>query len=202
MMAGFTDQISRSCNGKSKSRTLASIILASVALALLQLGPVGPNPGMLLAAEAQSSQVLTPLILSVQDAPIPFRGSDGRTHLVYEVFATNFTSVTAVVKKVEILADGKVLQTLDAGAVAHRLQPAGERTSNGAMLTGTQSLLFVHVIVPSGANIPKGLSHRFTVNVHNQDLVESGANTAVNQEKVAVIGRPLRGRNYISADSC
>jgi hypothetical protein len=35
-----------------------------------------------LAAE-QSGEQITPLLLAVHDAPMPFNGSDGRTHLVY-----------------------------------------------------------------------------------------------------------------------
>ena len=154
------------------------------------------------AVAAMPAPVLTPLILKVQDAPIPFHGSDGNTHLVYELFVTNFSSMTATVEQVEILGDGKVMQTLGREAIAARLQPAGLRTSADSMPTGTQSVLFVHLILPPGAAIPKSLSHRITVNVHNQNIVEAGGVTRVNARAVAVVGPPLRGRNYISADSC
>ena len=154
------------------------------------------------AVAAMPAPVLTPLILKVQDAPIPFHGSDGNTHLVYELFVTNFSSMTATVEQVEILGDGKVMQTLGREAIAARLQPAGLRTSADSMPTGTQSVLFVHLILPPGAAIPKSLSHRITVNVHNQNIVEAGGDTGVNARAVAVVGPPLRGRNYISADSC
>ncbi len=154
------------------------------------------------AVAAMPAPVLTPLILKVQDAPIPFRGSDGNTHLVYELFVTNFSSMTATVEQVEILGDGKVMQTLGREAIAARLQPAGLRTSADSMPTGTQSVLFVHLFLPPGAAIPKSLSHRITVNVHNQNIVEAGGVTRVNARAVAVVGPPLRGRNYISADSC
>ena len=146
--------------------------------------------------------VLTPLILSVQDAPIPFAGSDGGTHLVYEVFVTNFTSLAAKVEQVDVLGDGKVMQTLNRDAVAGRLQPAGQRTSRDTIPSGTQSVLFVHLILPMSGNQPRKLSHRFTVNLHDRKIVETGGNTIVNPRPVAVIGPPLRGSNYISADSC
>jgi murein DD-endopeptidase MepM/ murein hydrolase activator NlpD len=183
-----------------KPRRALSIVSGLILLALLVARWPGLNAAG--AVETPKSQVLTALILSVQDAPVPFTGSDGRTHLVYEVFATNFTSLTTTVEKVEVLGDGNVLQTLDAAAVAGRLQPAGQRTSSGVMPSGTQSLLFVHVILPSGASIPRNLGHRFTVKVHGQELIETGGNTSADTRPVAVIGRPLRGGNYISADSC
>ena len=154
------------------------------------------------AVETPETQVVTPLILSVQDAPVPFIGSDGATHLVYEVWVTNFSSAEATVEQVEVLGDGDLLQTLDATQVAGRLQPAGQRTSSGTMATGTQSLLFVHVILASGTTVPKHLSHRVTFNLRDREFVETGAVTEVNPLPVAVIGPPLHGNNYISADSC
>ena len=39
---------------------------------------------------------MTPLLLAVNDAPVPFHASDGRTHLVYELALTNFSSGDAL----------------------------------------------------------------------------------------------------------
>ncbi len=133
---------------------------------------------------------------------MPFTGSDGNTHLVYEVWMTNFTSAEARVEKVYIFGDGQPLQTLDGTKVASRLQPAGQRISSGIMAVGSQSVLFVHLIFGAGASVPKRLSHRVTVIVRQREFVESGGDTTVNARTVAVIGPPLRGTNYISADSC
>ena len=55
---------------------------------------------------------------------MPFMGSDGKIHLVYELGMTNFSSAEIAVEKVELVGDGSVLQTLDSAAVAGRLQPA------------------------------------------------------------------------------
>src|SRR5580704_4787731 len=41
---------------------------------------------------AAEKEDLTPLLLSVADAPAPFTGSNGRTHLAYELWITNFSS--------------------------------------------------------------------------------------------------------------
>ena len=83
----------------------------------------------------QTAETMTPLLLAVQDAPIPFTGSDGRTHLVYELGMTNFSSAPIAVEKVEVMGDGATLETLDTAAVTERLQPAGQRESAG--LPGT-----------------------------------------------------------------
>jgi Peptidase family M23 len=183
-------------------RRILSVRLGSVTIAALVALFGGSGFNSAGAAQAAPAPVLTPLILSVQNVPIPFTGSDGRTHLVYEVFVTNFTSLTVIVEQVDVLGDGKVLQTLNRAAVAGRLQPAGQRTSRDTMPSGTQSVLFVHLILPMDGSVPGNLSHRFTLHLHDRKIVETGGSTTVNRRKVAVIGPPLRGSKYISADSC
>ena len=158
-------------------------------------------------AIARAQENPTPLILSVQDAPVPFTASDGRTHLVYELWLLNFSSGDIAVQKLEILADNKVLQTLDAPAIATRLQPVGLRDSTGTLAKSTQALLFLHIALPAGTAVPHHLTHRVTTFIAAappafQHLVLTGGDTTPNPQPIAVLHPPLAGRNYISADSC
>ena len=59
------------------------------------------------SAAERSKEQMTPLLLAVPDPPIPFKGSDGRTHLVYELWMTNFSSGEATVEQVDVLGDGR-----------------------------------------------------------------------------------------------
>jgi hypothetical protein len=150
---------------------------------------------------------MTPLLLGVQDAPIPFLGSDGQIHLVYELWITNFSAREAVVETVAVVGDNKVIATLDGVAVAGRLQPVGRRDTSAAMAPSTQGLLFLHVVLPADAAIPRSLTHRISVRVAaappgQEEIRESGGETPVAQHDVVVIGPPLRGERFISADSC
>jgi Peptidase family M23 len=159
------------------------------------------------AARAEVRQKPTPLLVAVEDAPIPFRGSDGRLHLVYELCITNFSSGDTTIKKVEIVGDGAVLQSLDEAAVAGRLQAAGVRESAGTMAKSTQALLFIHLVLAEGAKIPRQLSHRISAHVNAappgfQEIMESGGVIEVDPRPVVKIGPPLAGDRYISADSC
>jgi hypothetical protein len=156
---------------------------------------------------AQVSDNMTPLLLVVQDAPVPFMGSDGMTHLVYELGMTNFSSAEIAVEKVEVVSDGSVLQTLDTATVAGRLQPAGLREPTGTLAKSTHGLLFLNIALAPGSKIPSELSHRVAVRVSaappgHQELSESGGATSVDKRSVALIGPPLRGKRYIAADSC
>jgi hypothetical protein len=159
------------------------------------------------AAHARASEEMTPLLLAVHDAPVPFTGSDGRTHLVYELWMTNFSSADARLDKVEVLSGNTVIETLDADAIKTRLQPAGVRLSTPTLSKSTQALLFLHVTLASGSVVPARLSHRVTTYFAaappgHQEIVETGGATAVDHRTVARIAPPLSGERYISADSC
>jgi Peptidase family M23 len=159
------------------------------------------------AGSAQDSEQITPLLLAVQDAPVPFMGSDGRVHLVYELGMTNFSSAEIAVEKVEVVSDGITLQTLDTATVAGRLQPAGQRESAGTMARSTRANLFLHLALAPGTAVPGKLSHRVTLRaaaapVGHQEFSETGGTTNIDKQPVASIAPPLRGERYISADSC
>src|SRR6202012_3128036 len=153
---------------------------ASSLLAILAVAP--------LSASAQSvAEQMTPLLLAVHDAPVPFRGSDGRTHLVYELTMTNFSSGDISVQKVEVLGDGAVLQTLDTAALATRLQPAGMRDSAATLPKSTHALLFLNVILAPGAAVPRELSHRIAILANaappgHQNMSETGGPVSVDRQ--------------------
>ena len=178
----------------------ARVRAASCLLAILAVVP--------LAANGQSAaEQMTPLLLAVHDAPIPFNGSDGQTHLVYELAMTNFSSGDLSVQKVEVLGDGAVLQTLDTAALATRLQQAGLRNAAATLPKSTHALLFLNVTLAPGAAIPRELSHRVAILASaappdRQNISETGGTIAVDRQAVVQIGPPLRGVGYISADSC
>ena len=97
---------------------------------------------------------MTPLLLAVQDAPVPFMGSDGHVHLVYELGMTNFSSAEIAVEKVEVIGEGATLQTLDTAAVAERLQPAGQRESTGTLVPARRRCSFSTSRLPPALRFP------------------------------------------------
>jgi Peptidase family M23 len=153
------------------------------------------------------SEEMTPVLLDVQDAPIPFQGSDATTHLVYELGMRNFSSGDVTIEQVEILGDGSALDSLNSAQVASRLQPYGKREAAAVLSSGASAILFIHVTLPEGQKPPKKLSHRVHLRAEaappgHQELVENGGDVIVDTQPVIVIGPPLRGDGYISADSC
>jgi hypothetical protein len=156
---------------------------------------------------AHASEVMTPVLMEVQDAPIPFAGSDGKTHLVYELGLRNFSSGNVTFEKVEILGDGAVISTLDAAEIATRLQPYGQREPAAVLAAGVSANLFIHVTLPENRAVPKTLVHRIHLRADaappgQQEMTETGREVAIDNQPVAQIGPPLHGSGYISADSC
>jgi hypothetical protein len=161
----------------------------------------------LASPQQQQAEAITPILLEVRDDPVPFQGSDGRTHLVYELRMTNFTSANASVKQVEVLGDGGTIATLDTAQIATRLQPFGKRDAASEIPGGTGAQLFIHLNLADAQAVPKKLSHRIQLHADagppgQQDFSETGGEVAVDFQQVAVIAPPLRGAGYISADSC
>src|SRR6516164_2320090 len=142
---------------------------------------------LIAVACATASENMSPLLLAVHDAPVPFMGSDGRIHLVYELWMTNSSSSDISVQKVEVLGDGNLLQTLDAATIAARLQPIGQRQAVDKLTKSTQALLFLNVILPANSNAPKALSHRVTLHVEaappgHQEMTEEGGDVTVDNQ--------------------
>jgi hypothetical protein len=159
--------------------------------------------------EADGPQDITPLLAEVPYAPIPFAGSDGRTHLVYELKAINFSNGETTIERLEVLdADtGNVIDTLGAEEVAGRLQPAGLRDAADTVAPSMAALIFLHVTFDNAEEVPDRLVHRLSVRAEaappdQQQITEEVGPTDVDRRDVVVVGPPLRGSNYLAADSC
>jgi murein DD-endopeptidase MepM/ murein hydrolase activator NlpD len=159
--------------------------------------------------EKDAPQELTPIVGEVPHAPVPFAGSDGKTHLDYELETTNFTSGKTTIEKLEVLdADsGDVVATFDAKEVAGRLQPAGLRDAADALAPSMMAIVFLDLTFDEAGEVPDRLLHRLSVKAEaappdQQQITEEVAPTDVDRRDVVVVGPPLRGSNYLAADSC
>jgi hypothetical protein len=182
-----------------------TILLGQICVLVLACGLVPQQQAV--------TETITPVLLEVRDAPVAFAGSDGKTHLVYELRMTNFSSGNATIEQVEVVGDaGAVLKTMDKGEIAGRLQMAGQRTPTDVLAGSAEASLFIHLplghlVLTEGARVSAKLTHRVRVRVEaappgKQEFTEVGGETAVDRQAVAVIGPPLRGSRYVAADSC
>lgn len=161
------------------------------------------------AAAAPAPDALTPLIGSVPFAPIPFAGSDGKTHLVYELFVTNFTDGPLTVNDLAVLdaATEQPVGRLDGAALRQRLTPAGRRDGTGELLAGQSGTVFIHLVLRDGDAVPARLLHR--AELHSAAMppgrdrvTETLGATTVDRRTLPVVSAPLAGDRYIAADGC
>lgn len=152
---------------------------------------------------------LTPVTASVLDPPVPFEGSGGRTHLVYELVVTNFSAADATVDGLDVLdsADDETIAHLGTRAVRSRLQPAGERDSAGTLGSSQSATLFVHVTLDPGEAVPEALGHVLTVTADAappdlNPIAERIAPTRVDERTIPVLAPPLSGGRFVAADGC
>jgi hypothetical protein len=159
-------------------------------------------------ATAAPADALTPLVGTVPFPPVPFTGSDGKTHLVYELAVTNFTGARLTVNevKVEDGETGGVVGDLDATQLRNRLQPAGTREGADHLEPGQAATVFIHVITDGDA-APRTLVHEVSVTSAamppgKDQVTERLATTKVDDRTLPVLSAPLRGERYIAADGC
>jgi len=197
-------------NGRPVAR--ATCVLALLAFAGACSAPNEPSAPPATAPVAQASakapHELTPVLASVLDQPVPFEGSDGRTHLVYELELTNFTPSDLTIDRVDVLdaASGDPVQILGARAIRNRLQIAGERESSAELGAAQMATLFVHVSLAPGETVPEQLAHKVSATLQGPtgttSVTEVVGQTAVDERTLPVLGPPLAGRRIVAADAC
>lgn len=171
------------------------------------------------SVSAPPEPVFTPVVGAVMFAPTPFEGSDGRKHLVYEITLTNFTAAPVTLgglRALDASSDTAVLE-LSAGDLAARTKPVGgpeggsvpgapEGYSN-ILRGGQNGIVFVHVVIPGGAQVPTTLTHELDVVAQaappgSNRMTETLAQVRVGSGDVPVLAPPLSGANYLAADAC
>jgi Peptidase family M23 len=184
------------------------LLAAAGIIALLGVAGCGTQPTARPAASPPPADALTPLLGSVPFAPVPFAGSDGKTHLVYELAVTNFTGAKLTVDdvKIEDRQSGRVLGDLDPTVLKVRLQPAGSREGADHLEPGQAATIFIHLIMDNGT-VPDTLVHEVAVTSAamppgKNQVTEQLASTKVDERTLPVLSAPLRGERYIAADGC
>ena len=154
----------------------------------------------------------TPITGTVLYPPVPFAGSDGNTHLVYELSVINFSSGSTTIDKLEVLdsSTDQPLLTLgpaDLEGSTGRLQPAGTRAGADHLESSEAATIFLHITLPAGAGVPTSLMHQLTVTAQAappdlNPIVERITPTSVDARTLPVLGPPILAAGLIAADGC
>jgi hypothetical protein len=185
-------------------RALATAIVALGAGVFL---PAGFGAG-------QSVDQFTPVLASpVAPKSAPAPGTDGKSHVVYELLLTNATQFAAALEKIEVLdarSSSRVLATFQGDDLVSRLRVLlNQRAADLKIEPGNARLVFLDLVFGARADVPHFLLHRLTLHLELKEaatlLPPQMTYTAAPFEitaDVPVIGPPLAGKGWVAGDSC
>jgi hypothetical protein len=160
-------------------------------------------------ASAAPPERFTPVVASVVAPPQPVEGSDGRTHLAYELLLINrsFNPPAKVsVRGVEARAGGKVVESLGGASLAAVMFPFGDEKPGIELDKGEAAYVMMDVSLPPRAKLPKRLSHRLSISLRPPSTVVAkryaAAPTQVARHEAVVVAPPLRGAGWIIGNGC
>jgi hypothetical protein len=176
-----------------------------------------PDRGAAQPVAASQIDELTPLVASVLDQPIPFKGSDGLTHVVYELEVLNASSRAATITKVETVGStGQVLHTLQGQELVERTIsiPANRDPSTITTLEAGQTVvLLLDGTYPSRDQVPDEFTHRFTSRLSPVDpesmvsrlygsITERTGEVTLGDGEPVTLAPPLAGDEWMVANGC
>jgi hypothetical protein len=149
--------------------------------------------------------LLSPVVAGVIAPPQPVKGSDGRTHLAYELQLINRTDAVVTVRRVEALAGGRAVERLAGKGLGAVMLPYGDPGPGVVLRAGQAAFVLIDVIVP-GAKVPSRLSHRISVSMKppNPALATTYVTppTRVMKRPAIVVSPPLRGAGWVVGNGC
>jgi hypothetical protein len=166
-------------------------------------------------ARAGTIDQFTPLIASTLTSDArPFPGTDGKTHLVYELVLTNASATPATVEKVEVVDasnTSSVLASFSGSEVLSRLRTSGSAPVETPTIeaSGTRLLLIDFALDPS-PKVPPRLMHSIQLLGTSMPSRQPQTPVALSytvapievNTKLPKIGPPLAGDRWVAANGC
>jgi Peptidase family M23 len=137
-------------------------------------------------------------------APTPFQGSDGQTHLAYELVVNDNPRVGARIDRVEVVGepDAKPLLTYVESDLDQRvMRPGADPRVRYGRVIPSASLALIHVWITLAKDqpVPGTLRHSFRVVTEaGEALVASDARVDVRSGAPIVVGSPFRGGAWLA----
>jgi len=157
----------------------------------------------------------TPLVVStLTDNVRPFPGTDGKTHLVYELVLTNASATPATIEKVEVVDESNssnALASYSGADLLSRLRTVGAATVTTSTVeaSGTRLLLIDFPLEPS-TRVPPQLMHKVQLLGPAIPSRQPQPPAAMNYmaapikvyERLPKIGPPLAGDGWVAVNGC
>jgi hypothetical protein len=156
----------------------------------------------------------TPVVLRyVGDNTVPVQGSDGRWHVVYELWLSNATPAPASVERIEVLDydhQSRVVATIAGDALLSNMRDLSLRPAIDASLPpSTSKLVFVELTFGERSAIPEAIVHRLSGTGGSSPaaprpapLTYLAAPWDLGGRPPPVIGAPLAGEGWVVMNGC
>ncbi len=167
------------------------------------------------AQAVTAADQFTPLLASTLSTNVrPFPGTDGKTHLVYELVLTNASATPATVEKIEVVDGGKtstILADFSGTDLLSRLRTAGAAPVENSTIeaSGTRLFLIDFTLGPS-AKVPARLLH--SIQLLGTSMPSRKPQTPVVLSYTVApieinpnlphIGPPLGGGGWVAVNGC
>ncbi|MFE9040606.1 M23 family metallopeptidase [Streptomyces sp. NPDC007818] len=212
-----------------RKRTGRRPLLRGLAAAVLAAGLLvaGTAPGYGTGATPPSPTApglqFTPLTAAVMTKPTPFRATDGRTHLSYELLVTNALSSSSSVRldRVEVrdARDHRVIGSLSGQALADAANPVGDPLPGAdatspappgptpTVIEGSQQwIIWIDLALDRGQRAPEVLEHHLSGAIvtpsGSSPFEETVQITPTGRRAPLNLGAPVRPGTWYSSESC
>jgi hypothetical protein len=153
----------------------------------------------------------------VSTEPVPVRGTDGATHLAYELYLTNITSIPVTITSVQALDSetGGVLQDVSGDDLLDHSRvvgtaPATTPPTEVVIGGGQMAIVWMSPSVERAAEAPTAVHHRITATFPTAPSPLIGtsvtedriAGTRVSRVAAPVVSSPLGGTNWLDGNGC
>jgi hypothetical protein len=190
--------------------TLASVAVCVATLASCTSSPPSPasspTPD---APQPQAEVTTTALTVSAVNPPIRVFGSDGKTHLEYDLILQSVFNAPVTVTSIEVLGPGGAsLVKLEGDEIAKYTMPVFSGPPTDVVPPSGSLGTVIDVAVPPD-NVPDRLHHRISYRpgtsrleslVGTRDIV--GPALEVDAQEPTTIASPLNGPAWLNANSC
>lgn len=144
-----------------------------------------------------------PLDVAVSAMPAAFKAA-GKTHLVYEIHITNFSSADCLLTHLEVFgSDEKLLARYQGNELAVLLARPGlpASTDKPRIGGGLRAIAYMWITLESETKTPAAIHHRLMAKVGDfpEELAVDCPKLQVNQNNL-VISPPLRGGEWLAAN--
>ncbi|MFC4948302.1 M23 family metallopeptidase [Pseudonocardia sp. GCM10023141] len=193
------------------------MVLAACGSPALTSSAAAPSPSVPPGGIAPDTR-FTPIVASTMTTPAPVLGTDGKTHLAYELLLTNATGVPVRLDRIDVLDAGnrQALLTLAAADLAANSNlvggPTGDEGTTDPSAPATSipasSTAVVWLDVTYTGATPAALVHRIASTIvapgggAGKPIEADVAPITTGKKPAVVLGPPVRGGQWYASDGC